>query len=342
MIRRLLSALNFNRGQRGRHDELLTRIGAMQAALGESKERLDLMDRWNFRLSEQLNLLLARQSARPYYPLGGKWGLTQLSTGQPFYIDRNARDLSPWILLGGTWETFIDDLLCALVRPGGCFVDVGANLGYYTIKVGGIVGAHGRVFAFEPNPAVFEILKENVTLNALGASVSVFNAAAGAGPGHLEFGFEPSHPGGGSVYPPGHTPPAHTSASSVPIVSIDDSLPGDCVVDLIKIDVEGFEPMVFDGMARTLARSPAAAIVTEFNYAGWSRFGDPLEMLLRYAGDRRLFRVFEDGHLQEMTEADFAGSLQGDFVAYFLMQPRTSAAGRPGADYVERCALKAA
>jgi FkbM family methyltransferase len=257
---------------------------------------------------------------RPYYSLAGKWGLTQLSTGQPFFVDKSTRDLTPWIIMGGTWETFVDDVLCALVRPGDTFVDVGANVGYYTIKIGGLVGATGRVFSFEANPAVFDFLRENVAINGFDARATLFNAAAGAVAGRVILEFNPVHPGGGAVLTDAETPWSQNQSCEVPVVTLDASLPEDAAVDLIKIDVEGFEPQVFAGMQALLARSPDAAIVTEVAYARWSRFGDPAALVAQCAGDRRMFRIHHDGQLEPFTPA----SLERDFVSYVLMLPRNA------------------
>jgi FkbM family methyltransferase len=260
---------------------------------------------------------------RPYYPLSGKWALTQLSTGQPFFVDKDDRHIGIWIILGGVWETCVDDVLCALARPGDCFVDVGANLGYYTIKIGGMVGPEGKVFSFEANPDMFDFLQENVGINGYAGRARVFSAALGDKPGQLTLAFDRSCPGGGAVLLTHEHAPPGLEIRTVPVITLDDSVPAGQVVDLIKIDVEGFEPLVFKGMEQTLARSPNAAIVTEVSFAQWQRFGSPIEMLTRFADGRRLFRIFNDGRLEELSGDALNASLDRDFISYVLMLPRT-------------------
>jgi FkbM family methyltransferase len=260
---------------------------------------------------------------RPYYALYDRWGLTTLSTGQPFFVDTETLDITAWILLGGIWEVFVDDVLCAMVRPGDCFLDVGANMGYYTVKIGGQVGPEGRIFAFEPNPRMFKFLKENVDINALRGQAQIFNIGAGAGDGELSFAVVPSHPGGGNFLLPGDAVPSDQDVFMARVAAIDDMLPVDCVADLIKIDVEGFEPAAFEGMQRLLARSPDAVIVSEVSGLHWRRFGDPAELLTKIADGRRILRIFTDGSLEEMS-GEALNAFDRDSTSYVLLLPRSA------------------
>jgi FkbM family methyltransferase len=256
---------------------------------------------------------------RPYFYLGNGRGLTQLSTGELFYVDTVDRSITPWLLLGGYWETFVDDVLCALARPGGTFVDVGANMGYYTIKIGTKVGPQGRVYSFEPNPEMFGLLRDNVVVNAHAARATLFEAAAGAVAGPAWLNFQRSAPGGGRIELDGS---GHDTRVEVSVVRVDDVLPGDCVADLIKIDVEGFEPLALAGMEALLARSPNAALVVEVTHDQWARFGDPPAMLRAVAAGRRVFRIYTDGLLTELGD-DIDQALDRDFVSYVLLLPPT-------------------
>ena len=85
---------------------------------------------------------------RPYYYLGNRRGLTRLASGEPFFVNTSDHGITSWIIMGGTWETFVDDILSNIVRPGDRVLDAGANQGYYTIRLGTIVGPEVRVVAF--------------------------------------------------------------------------------------------------------------------------------------------------------------------------------------------------
>ena len=152
---------------------------------------------------------------RPYWYLGDGKGLTRLKDGEIFFVCTATRDISTWILLGGVWETFVDDILCSLAKPGDTFLDVGANMGYYTIKVGTKVGPTGKVFAVEPNPELFRILVENIDINGRSAYCHAFNIAAGAAVGESVLTFRREASGGGSVLMPGEQAPEGVPGTGV-------------------------------------------------------------------------------------------------------------------------------
>lgn len=262
---------------------------------------------------------------RPYYYLGDDRGLTALTTGQLFFVSTRARDLTPWFIHLGLWETFVDDILCALAVPGATFLDVGANQGYYSVKVGGLTAPNGQIYAFEPNPELYPVVVDNMNINGFDPRSKVFNVAAGDGAGKSTLLFEPRRPGGGQVGVDAAIDGPQYSRVEIDVAAIDDLLPPDCVADLIKIDVEGYEPLVLGGMQKLLARSPGAAIVTEVSYFHWAKFGDPAALIRKVAGDRRVFRIYIDGHIEELPD-DIDQAIDRNLVCYMLLLPRTEEA----------------
>ena len=266
-------------------------------------------------------------ATRPYYYLGNDAALTQLSTGHPFFVNTRDRGITTWIVLGGVWETFVDDILCALARPGQVFIDVGANQGYYTVKLGYLVGKAGAVFSFEPNPELYRFLFDNVSINGLASRVKTYCVAAGDAPGQSVLRFPYHNMGGGRVAIPGNTVTRQADGIDggsclVDIARIDDVLPVGTVADLIKIDVEGYEPLVIRGMGETLARSPNAAIVLEVAVAAWARFGDPIALLEQARGTRDAYWIDHDGRLTPVTLDQLATRLSPDLVSYVLFLPQ--------------------
>jgi FkbM family methyltransferase len=155
-------------------------------------------------------------------------------------------------------------LVLHLLRPGDLFVDVGANVGSYTI----LASATGAdVLCFEPVRAAFESLLDNIHLNRLENRVEARYQAVGRATGELEMIADQDTTNqalrAGDAYA-GKT-------IRVPVVSLDDALNGK-VPKVIKIDVEGYETEVFAGAEETLANPALQGVVMELNGSG-KRYG---------------------------------------------------------------------
>lgn len=162
------------------------------------------------------------------------------------------------------------DFLRRYLRPDDIFVDVGANIGYLTITGAKAVGPNGKVFSFEPHPRVFRYLKENVALNGL-SNVTVRNLAIGNTDGTVDLLECPVDDTQNCV--------AHgKGAVAIPIVSLDDALPHEEAVALLKIDVEGYEKFVLEGAGRLLWS--VRCIYFECCTQNFTRYGYNCENLL--------------------------------------------------------------
>lgn len=291
-------------------------LAGVLAGLGQMEAALAPLDR-----SAGVSLDAVRWAMRPYYYLGRNRALTRLSSGQPFFVHTADRGISPWIIMGGVWETFVDDVLCTLLRPADVFLDVGANMGYYTVKAGSIVGPQGRVFAFEPNPDLFPVLLDNIDINGFNGRVTPFALAAGAEAGSSRLRVNPTNMGGGWVAAPGSPGASAPDGLRIDIERVDALLPPGTVADVVKIDTEGFEPLVLRGMAETLARSPSCALVVEISLLQWRQYGDPFAILAQLTESRRLFLIPHQGALVPQTVAQLREAVTPDFVSYVAMVP---------------------
>jgi len=237
----------------------------------------------------------------PYYYLGDGRGLTHLSTGQPFFVATNDRSITPWILMGGVWETFADDVVTAYVVPGMSILDVGANMGYYTVKWGSLIGPGGVLHAFEPNPEVLDLLRANVSINALAFTCHVHAVAAGSAPGHGTLTFNYANMGQAG-FDQNHLV---DRKYEVVIETIDNRLSSLERVDLFKIDAEGFEPEVLRGAKKLISRSPNCAFHIEIQLS-WERFGSVASILKPIITGRRLFVICHDKTLMPIELAQLA------------------------------------
>jgi len=160
----------------------------------------------------------------------------------------------------GIWEPYETSLVLTLLRPGDVFVDVGANVGYFSVVAASVVGAQGAVFAFEPDPDNCRLLRANAELNGLDERIIVVEAALSdaAGPGELFLSAD--NLGDHQVYA------GNERRSSVPI----DLLQGSEYLaarlqhmNLLKVDTQGAEFQVMTGLMpllQSLAQPPRIII----------------------------------------------------------------------------------
>lgn len=155
--------------------------------------------------------------------------------------------------------------LLHVLRPQELFVDVGANVGSYTVLAGAVVGA--RCISFEPLPQTFQHLLNNICLNDIKDIVQAHNLGIGREDGILRFtsGLDTvNHVANKVEIVSGNT-------LEVRVVSLDNVI-GDMQPKLIKIDVEGFEANVIAGADRTLSNDMLDAVIMELNGSG-DRYG---------------------------------------------------------------------
>ncbi len=173
------------------------------------------------------------------------------------------------IALSGVWEPHLAAWWPRLVKPGATIVDVGANVGFHALHAAVLAGPRGRVVAVEPDPGSARVLRLACSLLSGAAPVEVVEAALSDHDGTLVFSDlgNPGNSGARFTHSDEETlqrlvhGPAPTF-SEVRAVRWDDHF-GDVPIDLVKLDVEGYEPVVVRGMAGSVERY-RPAVVTEF------------------------------------------------------------------------------
>jgi FkbM family methyltransferase len=225
----------------------------------------------------------------------------------------------------GTWEPVLSAWIRRSVEPGDVFVDVGANLGYFSLLATRAVGPGGSVVAVEASPATARRLEESLRLNRA-ANVRVVKAAAAAHEGSVPFYRAPWNDAESTTVPrEGHEFEAEVRAIPLPQLLSEGELRR---ARIIKIDVEGGELGVLAGLAPAAERlRPDAEIVVEAHAdqlaAQGSSVPDLIE-LLRPAGfhpSELPLDISELGHLA--PEHPAVGPLRGDAGLRHLVFSRT-------------------
>jgi FkbM family methyltransferase len=180
------------------------------------------------------------------------------------------------------------------IAPGMTFLDVGANVGYYSALALARIGPAGRVIAFEPDPETFEYLQRTIAANGQDRATALNKGLADA-PGTLRLYRNSSNRGDNRFY----ANDLADNSVEVEVARADDVLAslGIGKVDLIKIDVQGFEGKVLYGLERTIRNSHPLTILSEFWPWGLREAGsDPFEVLERLRGfGLQLHELTDDG-----------------------------------------------
>ena len=196
--------------------------------------------------------------------VGGDWALVRLASGEYLCVDTTTFEALGYIL-GWEHEADVIRVFRTFLTQHSVVLDIGANFGLYTALSASIVRNHGRLYAFEGNPRIFESLQRTIAANKLylNPNIVAANVLVSSESGRGVLHYSANLPSGGTM---SDVPllGGKQHAVEVDMTTIDDFLPPDLPVDLVKIDVEGHEPMVMRGMEKTIARSPNIRIVTEF------------------------------------------------------------------------------
>lgn len=170
----------------------------------------------------------------------------------------------------GSFEHFETELTLKEVKAGDVVVDVGANIGYYTLLFARLVGPQGHVFAFEPDPHNFELLRRNVLQNNY-QNVTLVPCAVADQAGSVRLFRNEGNRGDHRIYESSED----RESIEVPTVSLDDYFRNAThSIDFVKMDIQGAEAKALRGMRQLLKRHHAVRLMTEFWPRGLKLCGD--------------------------------------------------------------------
>ena len=210
----------------------------------------------------------------------------------------------------GRYEQEYVKILSLFIKPGDLVVDVGANIGYFSIQFSKLVGQHGSVVAFEPNPKAFEILKRNTSRKE---NIKCFNLGLSDKSSRLDFFIPDDNTAVASLVKDFASANLNYFESGqaeslqhikVDVVNGSDFLDSKGIenIKFIKIDVEGWEMNVLKGLESLIKKSPELVVFIEFNILAQTMSGHKPEELLNYLVNLgfNIFCISEDSHLQRI------------------------------------------
>lgn len=180
--------------------------------------------------------------------------------GLYFRVDPSFTTVVPDLLLDEAYVKFESLLVRTFLKEGNVFIDMGANIGYFTVLAASIVKDAGRVISFEPEPRNFGFLKQNVKINGF-TNVTILPKAVGDSNRQIELHVDVKATGGHQIGRSVKTSPTLL----VEMVSLDEVLKDQSsVVNFMKMDIEGSEPLALRGMDGVLKENFGVKIITEF------------------------------------------------------------------------------
>jgi len=187
------------------------------------------------------------------------------------------------------YEPEMGETLRKYLRPGGTFVDIGANEGFFTVQAAKIVGPSGRVLAVEPQGRLQQVIQKNLELNGL-TNVTLARSAVSDRPGEAELHISPSTNTGSTGL--SQSTRYRVPHESVPVNTLEAILArsGVQTVDLIKMDIEGFEYEALIGAEKLLKEKRIKALALEMHpelMRGRGKEPDKIEEMLEGCGYRK-------------------------------------------------------
>ena len=171
------------------------------------------------------------------------------------------------------------------VSTGDLILDVGANVGYFSLLFARAAGPGGRVISYEPDPDLNQTLRRNVTANGY-PNIDVRSVAVAHQAGTMTYYRALKSDGDNRLFSHGRD----RDSFPVPVVPLDDDLEDlDSRIDLVKMDIQGAEPLALDGMVRILRERPPRRMMLEFwpqGIVGMGRSPSDMISTLRSAGYR--------------------------------------------------------
>ncbi len=188
------------------------------------------------------------------YQISGPKGVILVeANGNKMFVDAKASGL----VLTGYWEKHETETFKEIIKEGMTVVDIGAHIGYYTLIAASLVGKNGKVYAFEPEPENYSLLLKNIEVNGYQNVILVNKAVSNKmGTAKLFLGTSALHSIVGSSI--------NDKYIQVETITLDNFFEKKEKIDLIKMDAEGAEYMIFGGMQEILKDNNDIIIFTEF------------------------------------------------------------------------------
>src|ERR1700744_2738401 len=234
--------------------------------------KLDFTRNWKLPGKERLsNLLKPSDNLKSTIKDGIAW-----LTNEDIAIYTSADSYIEWVILSnGTYEDEINKLIRISLKTGGNALDIGANIGLQSIRMSQCAGESGRVYAFEPLQYLQEKFNRNISLNKAG-NVTLFPFALADEESEADFTINKSSWNQGTFSLSNKSDGAETQHVAIKVADNIPEIQNLDTLQLIKIDVEGFEYQVIKGLKQTIQKHKPR-IIFEYDDNYWAGTGQKIE-----------------------------------------------------------------
>lgn len=251
--------------------------------------------------------------------LGNHISLCRILSRLKMYVDGRDTGIAPHLIMEGFWESWISQWMAKIIQPGFVCIDIGANLGYFSLLMSELChgGESGIAVAAEPNPPICHLL--GLSQNVHTRRFTVVPKAISNYTGEAVLTIPGMSFGGATIKT--NDPAPDREQVKVLTITLDDlvtelKLPR---VDMIKIDVEGEEPAVFEGMEKTLVHNPNIQIVMEYSP---SIYYEKKEPFTKYLIDRfNIHLIRDNANVERLEESAVKNLMQiNNHTDFYLTQ----------------------
>lgn len=203
--------------------------------------------------------------------LGNSRLLTNTVDGHLMFLNAEDISISPQLFTYGVYEKALTTFYRKTLTPGMHVVEVGSNIGYFTLLAARLVGEKGHVYSFEPDVGTFTLLQDNIDVNIYQSRITAYRYAISDKFGTATLTQPKKHPGSGSILQLSQEfLDRHfdvSSSQTVNITTLDSILFDKNIrsIDVLKMDAEGSELAILRGALKLLERNPNMKIICEYN-----------------------------------------------------------------------------
>ena len=278
--------------------------------------KLDNIQTSNSKIENSINSLtgnLGKPECRTI-TISDKLALTRLFNDMSIYLDPQDVAVAPHIMFEGVWEAEQTKAWMSVLDSGQTIFDVGANFGYYGILAAGVrFKINQKVYFFEANPDLIPLITKSLSVNGVHKICKIENCGIDEKKGHAKLTVLHDFVGCSSLHSTSHLegylqdrmPIQAEKIINIQTISLDDYCSENKIkkVDLIKLDIEGYEERAYRGMTLIVKNSPSLILFIEFTRLSYV---DPIEFYKRLRKDfNYLYLINSEGGLYQPESCEY-------------------------------------